>query len=177
MKRRRQIGRIAILSGFALFVLSSLGFGFEPGERIADNFASFSLEMLRVLPSAFILIGLFEVWVRRETVERHLGEGSGVRGYAWAILLSGTTVGGLYVAFPVAHSLFGKGARLGVVLAYIGASAVCRVPLAIFETSFLGVKFTAIRLLVSIPLVILTSALLGRYLSRRSYVIADGAAA
>ena len=176
MNRRRCIIRGACISGFALFALLSLGLGFEPGERIAANFASFSLEMLRVLPCAFILIGLFEVWVKRETVERHLGEGSGLEGHLWAVLLSGTTVGGLYVAFPVAYALFSKGARLGVVFAYVGASGICRVPMAIFETSFMGVKFTAIRLLVSIPLVIVTSELLGRFLAKRSYAIADGSA-
>ena len=62
---------------------------------------------------------------------------------------------------------------MGVVFAYIGASAICRVPMAIFETSFLGVKFTAVRLLVSIPIVILTSELLGRFLTKRSYAIVD----
>jgi uncharacterized membrane protein YraQ (UPF0718 family) len=176
VKQRRQILRATCISGFALFVLLSLGLGFEPGEKIADNFVSFSLDMLRVLPCAFILIGLFEVWVKRETVERHLGEGSGLEGHLWAVLLSGTTVGGLYVAFPVAYSLFNKGARLGVVFAYVGASAICRVPMAIFETSFLGVKFTVIRLLVSIPLVIVTSELLGRFLTRQGYAVIDGSA-
>jgi hypothetical protein len=40
----------------------------------------------------------------------------------------------------------------------------------------MGVKFTAIRLLVSIPLVIVTSELLGRFLAKRRYAIADGSA-
>jgi uncharacterized membrane protein YraQ (UPF0718 family) len=176
MNRRRQIIRAACIAGFALFALLSLGFGFEPGERIAEGFASFSLDMLRILPFAFILIGLFEVWVRKETVEKYLGEGSGMEGHVWALALSGTTVGGLYVAFPVAYSLFSKGARLGVVFSYVGASAICRVPMAIFEASFMGVKFTAIRLLVSVPIVIVTSELLGRYLTRRGYTISDGTA-
>jgi len=174
MRRRSHIIRIVSISGYVLFLLYSFGFGFDPGKMIAANFASFSLDMLKVLPCAFILIGLFEVWVRRETVERHLGEGSGLAGHLWVVLLAGTTVGGLYVAFPIAYSLFSKGARLGVVFAYIGASAICRVPMAIFETSFVGVKFTAIRLLVSIPIVIITSELLGRYLMKRSYAIVDG---
>jgi uncharacterized membrane protein YraQ (UPF0718 family) len=164
------------MAGFALFVLVSLGLGFHPGERIADNFASFSLDMLKILPPAFVLIGLFEVWVKRETVESHLGEDAGWRGHVWVLLLSGTAVGGLYVAFPVAYALFSKGARLGVVFAYVGASAICRVPMAIFESSFLGVKFTAIRLLVSIPIVIVTSELLGGYLTKRSYAMTDGTA-
>lgn len=148
--------------------------GFNSGKEIGYNFGSFSLDMLKILPGAFILIGLFEVWVKRETVERHFGEESGVRGYIWAILLSSVTVGGLYVAFPVAYSLYRKGARLSVIFTYMGAAAICRIPMAIFEASFLGIKFTAIRWVVSIPLVIVTSMLLGNYLTKRNYKIEAG---
>ena len=130
--------------------------------------------MLKVLPCAFILIGLFEVWVKRETVEKHFGQEAGIRGYIWAVLLAGTTVGGLYVAFPLAYSLHSKGARLNVIFTYIGASAICRIPMAIFEVSFMGIKFTAIRLLVSLPLVIITSILLGDYLVKRNYRVTEG---
>ncbi len=130
--------------------------------------------MLKVLPCAFILIGLFEVWVKKETVEKHLGEKSGAKGYLWGIILASTTVGGLYVAFPVAYSLYSKGAKLGVIFTYIGASAICRVPMTIFEASFLGIKFTAIRLLLAIPLVIISSMLLGDYLRKRNYRILEG---
>ena len=157
-----------------LYIITSFIIGFNPGKEIADNFASFSVAMLRILPCAFILIGLFEVWVKRETVEKHFGEESGIRGYIWGVLLAGTTVGGLYVAFPVAYSLYSKGAKLSIIFTYIGASAICRVPMTIFEASFLGIKFTAIRLLVSLPLVIVTSILLGNYLTKRNYKITGG---
>ena len=130
--------------------------------------------MLKILPCAFILIGLFEVWVKRKTVETHLGEESGIRGYLWAVLLAGTTVGGLYVAFPIAYSLYGKGAKLSIIFTYIGASAICRVPMTIFEASFMGIKFSIIRLFVSIPLVIVGSMLLGNYLTTRKYKISPG---
>ncbi|MEA2064422.1 MAG: permease, partial [Gemmatimonadota bacterium] len=135
---------------------------------------SFLVEMLKILPCAFILIGLFEVWVKRETVEKHLGEESGFRGYVWAVLLAGTIAGGLLVAFPLAYSLSNKGAKLSIIFTYIGAAAICRIPMAIFEASFMGLKFTAIRFLVSIPLVIVTSALLGNYLERRNYRVLSG---
>jgi hypothetical protein len=46
--------------------------------------------------------------------------------------------------------------------------------MTIFEASFLGVKFSAIRLLVAIPLVIITSMLLGDYLTKRKYKITEG---
>ena len=169
--KRKGIVRLVCLSVYIVFLVVSLVIGFEPGKEIGTNLGTFALEMVKVLPCAFILIGLFEVWVKKETVERHLGKESGIMGYLWALLLAGTTVGGLYVAFPVAYSLYSKGAKLSVIFAYIGASAICRVPMAIFEASFLGVKFTTIRLLVSIPLVILTSKLLGDYFAKRNYQI------
>jgi len=172
--KRNNVIKIVGISGYALFLIVSWIVDFDPGKKIADNFASFSVDMLKILPGAFILIGLFEVWVKRETIEKHFGEESGIRGYIWAILLSGTTVGGLYVAFPVAYSLYSKGAKLSVIFTYIGASAICRIPMAIFEASFLGIKFTAIRWLVSLPLVILTSILLGDYLTKRNYKIMAG---
>jgi len=131
------------------------------------------LYWLRILPCAFILIGLFEVWVKRETVERHFGEKSGFKGYIWAILLAGTTVGGIFVAFPIAYALYSKGARLSVIFTLVSASAICRIPMALFEASFLGVKFTAIRILVSLPLVIVTSMLLGNYLTKKNYTLSQ----
>ncbi len=156
---------------YFVFLLFSLIIGFEPGKEIGKNFTSFSIDMLKILPCAFILIGLFEVWVKRETVEKHLGKESGIQGYIWAILLAGTTVGGLYVSFPVAHSLYKKGAKLSVIFTYIGASAICRIPMTTFEASFMGIKFTIIRLSVSLPLVILSSILLSKYLEKSNYKI------
>ncbi len=173
---KMQNKRIKALSAaiYFAFIVSSFVIGFKPGEQIGHNFISFSIEMLKLLPCAFILIGLFEVWVKRESVEKHLGKDSGAMGYALVILLAGTTVGGLYVAFPVAYSLFKKGAKLSVIFTYIGASAICRVPMVIFESSFMGIKFSLIRLIVSIPLVILSSVMLGNYLAKRHYRIMEG---
>lgn len=162
------------LSCYVIFIVFSFALGFSPGKAIGYNLFSFSVDMLKVLPCTFILIGLFEVWVKRETVEKHFGEEAGIKGYIWAVLLAGTIVGPLYVALPLAYSLHRKGARLSVIFTYIGASAICRIPMAIFEVSFLGLKFTAIRLLVSIPLVILSSIILGNYFVNGDYKIMEG---
>ena len=172
--KRNDIIKIVGFSCYALFLIVSWRFGVNPGKEIGNNFISFSVYMLKILPCAFILIGLFEVWVRRETVEKHFGEASGIRGYTWAVLLAGTAVGGLYVAFPVAYALYSKGAKLSVIFTYIGAVAICRIPMVIFEASFMGIKFTAIRLFVSLPLVIITSILLGDYMTKRKYKIVGG---
>ena len=166
---RRSWMKLAVLVGYLAFIAISAVIDSLPGKKIGSNFIYFWADLIKVLPFAFVLIGLFEVWVNRETVERHLGEESGARGYLWALVLSGITVGGVFVAFPVAYSLHKKGAALGVIFTYIGASAVCRIPMNLFELSFMGLKFTAIRLAVSLPLVALSSVLLGRYLKKQNY--------
>jgi len=173
MKRNVKI-KITYVAIYILFLVVSFILGYNPGKEIAFNFISFLIYMLKILPCAFILIGLFEVWVKKEVIEKHLGEESGIRGYAWVILLAGTIAGGLLVAFPIAYSLYNKGAKLSIVFTYVGAAAICRIPMTLYEASFMGVKFTAIRLLVSLPLVIVTSILLGNYLSKRNYKMLEG---
>lgn len=121
----------------------------------------------------FILLGLFDVWVKREIVEKHLGEESGLKGYFWAIILSSTTVGGLYVCFPIVYSLFKKGARLAVIFTYVGCSGLCRVIMTSYEATFMGLKFTLIRLIFSLPLVILASMFLEKLLKNKNYEITE----
>lgn len=171
LKTVTKYARGAGFIAYALFLGFSFLKDFGPGKKIGLNLGYFSLGMLKLLPIAFILIGLFEVWVKKETVEKYFGTKSGLRGHMGGILLAGTTVGGLYVAFPVAYTLYSKGADIGVLFTYIAASAICRVPMTIFEASFLGIKFSIIRLLISIPLVIFSSMLLGKYLTSRNYKI------
>ena len=125
--------------------------------------------MLKILPCAFVLISLFEVWVKKETIMKHLGEDSGIRGYFWALLLAGFSVGGLYVAFPLAETMHKKGASLKVIFAYLGFSGVVRIPMTIFEISFLGLPFTVIRLLVTIPIFLLLGILLGTILKKKNF--------
>ncbi|OPL08933.1 MAG: hypothetical protein AVO33_08460 [delta proteobacterium ML8_F1] len=152
---------------YGVFLAFSWQFDFTPGKIIGNNFFDFLLSMAAILPVSFVLIGLFEVWINRQTVEKHFGHASGYRGYLWAIILSGTTVGGAYVAFPVGHALYKKGARLSIVLTYIGSAALTRIPMTIFEASFLGFKFALIRLGISLPLVILSSIFIGGIFDHR----------
>jgi len=108
-----------------VFVLLSLCFDLPLGKEMAKEGLNFLSTLMQVVPCVFILIGLFNVWVKREVVERHLGEDSGLKGYFWAVVLAGTTVGGLFVAFPIAVALAKKGASLRVIFAYVGAAGVC----------------------------------------------------
>ena len=160
---------LAIL--FIIFVIGSFIFNYKPGQDVFNKFSNFLLTMLKFLPAVFILIGLFETWVDREVIEEHLGEESNFLAYGWAILLAGTTVGGLYIAFPIAYAIYQKGASLRIVFTYVGAAAVARIPMTLFEASFVGLKFTLIRLLTTIPLIIISSILLEKYLAGQNFAV------
>ena len=161
---------ILAVSAFAFIAVFSF-FDREAGALMSKGFLQNTLTMIKILPLTFILIALFEVWVEREKVERHLGEQGGLASYLWVLILGGTTIGPMIVALPVAAALFRKGARLPVIFTYIGAASVCRIPMTIFESSYLGVKFTLIRYAVSIPLIILSSVFMGRILQKKGYKI------
>ena len=167
MNRKRMI-QLIIAGLFIIFITISFPASLEVGQQMARSFTSFLLFIVRILPCIFILIGLFEVWVPRETIERHFGEESGIKGYLWPLLLGATTVGGLFVAFPIAQALQAKGAAKSSILIYLGAATVLRVPMTLFEASFLGLKFTLIRMFAALPLIILSSILLEKLLTNKT---------
>lgn len=110
-----------------------------------------TLEMLSVIPPIFILLGLLDVWVQRETMIKFLGEKSGIIGITIAFLLGSAAAGPLYAAFPVAGVLLKKGSKLSNVLIFIGAWSTTKIPLLLFETSAMGWKFMLTRFIVDIP--------------------------
>lgn len=162
-----------ILTGaVGVFLAASLlawSLDYAPGMRAAQSFAEVVSSMLLILPAAFVLIALFEQWVDNAVVERHLGQASGWRGYAWAVVLASMSIGGLYVALPLAAALRKKGASLAVLFSYLGCAGVCRIPMTLFEISCLGLPFTALRLGCGLSLALISGALLGHFLEGRGF--------
>ncbi|WP_171903792.1 permease [Cellulosilyticum sp. I15G10I2] len=108
------------------------------------------IEMLAVIPPIFILLGLLDVWVKRETMIKYMGEGSGLTGILIAFFLGSAAAGPLYAAFPVAGILLKKGSKLSNALVFIGAWSTTKIPLLLFEASAMGTRFTVIRLIINL---------------------------
>lgn len=164
--KKRNIAFLSLVS-YCLFLLGSLLLDFGPGVAVGENLLAFLWKMMGILPPAFVLVGLLEVWVKKETVERHMGKGAGALGYLWALVLAGTAVGGIFVSLPLAAILYRKGASLSLLLAYVNASMICRIPMTLVEISSLGMKFTLVRYGVSLPMLLVGSSLMGTFLERR----------
>lgn len=79
----------------------------------------------------------------------------------------------LFVAFPVANALYHKGARYSMIITYVTSASLVMIPMSIMEAAILGPLFTAVRILVSLPLVILGSILVERILLRSNYLLPE----
>jgi uncharacterized membrane protein YraQ (UPF0718 family) len=156
------MANLAVAGAFAAVVAASYVFGYRPGMELGRNSWAFTKTMILMFPGAFILIGLFEAWIDRAMVEKHLGDTSGFLGYFWVLLLAFTVMAPMIIALPIAKSLSEKGARLQVVMGFLGFSTVCRIPMSIFEATYLGIPFSLVRFAVSLPLIIISSEILGR---------------
>jgi len=106
--------------------------------------------MLLVVPPIFLLLGLLDVWVPRETMIRFMGPDSGIKGPIIAFALGSAAAGPLYGAFPVAAVLMKKGSSFTNILIFIGAWSTTKVPMFLFETQALGYRFALSRLAIDL---------------------------
>ncbi len=111
---------------------------------------SYFLEMVTILPAVMIIMGLFSVFVSRELVVKYMGKASGIRGIAVAMLFGALPTGPLYLAFPLAAALRSKGASISNIVVFLSAWACIKIPQELIELQFLGVKFMAARLILTI---------------------------
>jgi len=168
VKRKSWINtEYAIVATFGAFILVSHLLSWTVGQEMARNFYEFSVKMIMLVPFIFVLIGILDVWVPKEAIQKHIGEESGIKGVFYVVLLAFFQGGPLYVAFPVAHLLWKKGCSIRNVFVYIGSFSALKVPMVMFEISFLGWKFSLVRAAVSLPVFLVIAEILARYVRGR----------
>lgn len=136
-------------------------------DAVKTESRKYFMEMMMILPAVMMITALFSLWVSRDTVEKYLGKASGIRGIFLAVFFGALPTGPLYVAFPVAATLLKKGARIANVIIFLSAWACIKIPQEMVELQFLGLKFMALRLILTI-LFALIMGLIIEYIIERS---------
>lgn len=136
---------IAVLASVVLLLIFP-----EKRELAVLTARRFAMEMFAILPAVLILMGLFAVWVSRETVMKYLGKSAGLRGVALALFFGALPTGPLYIAFPLAVGLRQKGASLANIAIFLTAWACIKLPQELVELQFLGARFMLARLSLTI---------------------------
>ena len=111
---------------------------------------NFFLEMIMILPAVMVIMGLFSVFVSKELVVKYLGKTSGIKGILLAVFFGALPTGPLYVAFPLAVALRSKGASISNIVIFLSAWACIKIPQELVELQFMGIKFMAARLILTI---------------------------
>lgn len=125
------------------------------------------VEMLKVVPPIFLMIGLLDVWVPRETMMKMMGEKSGLLGILIAFLFGTFAAGPLVAAFPVAMIMLKKGARYANVLFFLTIWASAKLPIIFFQTTTLGLKYTAISNITLVIVYLVGSFIVEKSLGKR----------
>ncbi|WP_422486580.1 permease [Gudongella sp. DL1XJH-153] len=123
-------------------------------------------EMILIIPPIFVLLGLLDTWVPKDTMVKYMGEDSGIKGILLAFFIGSAAAGPLYGAFPVAAVFMKKGVKFSNILIFIGAWSTTKIPMFLFEISSLGAPFALTRLFVNIPGIIIIAHILNSLVSK-----------
>ncbi|NPV71841.1 MAG: permease [Firmicutes bacterium] len=137
----------------------SLAMPHKAGAILSNTLGNFA-EMLSIIPPIFLLLGLMDVWVPRETFVKYMGDRSGIVGIALAVFIGAFAAGPLYGAFPVASMMLRKGASFYNVMVLLGAWSTLKIPMFLFETASLGARFSVTRWTTNIPVILVISRLI-----------------
>jgi len=155
------------LKSYIFFIITVLLLGvlfifkYDAGLKAVDVVVYSFKEILLALPPIFILIGLLDVWISKETMIKLMGEDSGFKGIALSFFIGIMTIGPLYSVWPIAIVFMKKHVKFSNIIILIGASAAIRIPMFLFEISSLGYKFALVRLVLNILVVILIAYTMG----------------
>lgn len=139
-------------SSIGLAALNSAGFQF--------------FTMLKIVPPIFLLIGLLDVWVPKETMIKLMGDKSGLVGILIAFFMGTLTAGPLVAAFPVAMIMIRKGARYSNVLFFLMIWASSKLPILFFQATTLGIKYTVASNVTLIIVYLIGSIIIEKVLSK-----------
>lgn len=162
-----------VLSKYKFFLIlllcDAVLWGFQPdlSKKSLTLSCDYFLEMLSVVPPVFILMGLMDVWVPKETMMKYMGKGAGLKGGIFAFLLGSFSSGPLYAAFPIAGMFLKKGASLANVFLFLGAWSTTKIPMMLFEATQLGSRFTLIRFCLNIVGIIVLAFIIEKTTGRQ----------
>lgn len=157
IKKNKMIVIVIVAYIFTFFYKNELFY------KALTNSEFYLIEMLKIMPAVFIISALLTNWVPDETIKKVIGKSSGFKGKVFSMIVGAISAGPIYAAFPVSLSLLKKGASISNIVVIISAWAVVKIPMFFVESKFLGLKFTIVRYLLTIPAIFLLGYLTEKF--------------
>jgi len=144
-------------------VLLHLGVYWLDPELSASALADFARSLGRLLPILgvmLVLMTLLNLWVKPQRIARHLGEGSGLKGWAIAIAAGVLSLGPMYLWYPMLGELKQKGVRTPLLAAFLYSRAV-KIPLLPLMAHYFGLLYTLLFVLTMLLFSVLSGLGMG----------------
>lgn len=149
---------VVVLAYIVMFIVRP-----EMGVASVKNSAYYIKEMLMIMPVIFILTALLDLWLPKDKVIRYLGKEAGIKGVVLSFVLGSVSAGPVYAAFPMCVMLHKKGASIRNIVIILSSWAVIKIPMLLNEAKFLGLKFMAIRWVLTVIAIILFSWITAKF--------------
>ena len=133
------------------------------GQKVVSLSLNNLLEMLSIIPPVFLLLGLMDVWVPKETIMKFMGKDAGIKGG----ILGSFSSGPLYASFPVAMVFLKKGVSMTNIFIFLGAWSTTKIPMMLFEITQLGSKFALIRFGLNLIAIIVLAVIMEKTTTKK----------
>lgn len=157
---------LAVIIALSVITCCNLPLGLTALQFTGKNFLNF----LFMLTPIFILIGLLDTWVDRNTMIKIMGEKSGIKGVFIALCMGVITAVPVYALFPIANVLLKKGCKIFNVMIFFCSSAGIRIPLLLFEVSSFGWELTLLRFALNLIVVFVMAYIIEKILSEKDKI-------
>jgi uncharacterized membrane protein YraQ (UPF0718 family) len=118
---------------------------FYPGQ-IGKSLTMSAQILIQICPALFliiILMGVMNYFVKPKTVSRHVGEGSGIKGWLLAISTGMLSHGPIYSWYPLLRDLRRHGMKPGLIAVFLYNRAI-KIPLLPVMVYYFGIPFVVI---------------------------------
>jgi len=139
----------------------------EMGIESVKSSGYYIKEMLMIMPVIFVLTALLDIWVPKEKIMRYLGKDAKAKGVFLSFVVGSISAGPVYAAFPMCVMLHKKGASIRNIVIILSSWAVIKIPMLLNEAKFLGLKFMAIRWVLTVIAIIIFSWITAKIIKDR----------
>ncbi|MCD6575696.1 MAG: hypothetical protein J7K73_00885 [Nanoarchaeota archaeon] len=124
-------------------------------------------KVIPIFVLVYILLVLINYFIRPQQLAKHLGEGSGIKGWIIAVVAGILSSGPIYMWYPLLNELQKHGVRNGLIATFLYNRAVkpALLPLIIY---YFGLKFTIVLTIVMVGISIVQGMIIDKFVGVKS---------
>jgi len=139
----------------------------EKGKKFLPIIFRYGWQIFLIMPPILILMGLMQVWIPKEWIQKYIGSQSRVKGKFLCILFGKLPTGPMYIFLPLSASLLKQGASVSNIIILLGIMSSEKIPQMLVEINFLGLRFTLTRFILTVIAVVIMGEMIEMLVAKR----------